>query len=81
MLFTHQNARGARVYDVATKEEMRQVMSIDTEAGEVKCASQPISLNGAGDEVETYTVKFDTIHPIRGMEPMPVLFHCYGRRH
>lgn len=81
MIYTHHNCMpGSRVDDVEARRELRQVMSIDTYGGEVVCAHQPLRLNADGDEVETYTVKFDTIHPIRGMERLPVLFHCYGRK-
>ena len=81
MIYNHVNATGARVYDVEALEELKAVLSIDTDTGDVVCASQPVRLNAAGNAVEAFAVKFDTIYPIQGMEPRPALFHCYGRKH
>ncbi len=81
MIYTHSNtANGVSVYDVATKEKLRRVLSIDTDTGEIERCHEPVRMNAAGDKVETFKVKFDAIYAISGMEPLPVLFHCYGRQ-
>jgi hypothetical protein len=77
MIYDTDNARGAAVYDVESKEQLRHVLWIDTELGEVVRAEQPVRV--VGDEIATFTEKFATIYPIRGGGRRPVLFHCYGR--
>lgn len=77
-IYTNHNARGSTVFDVNTKEQLQQVMLVDTEAGEVECAFKPIRVNHLG-EVDTFKVKFRTISPIFGGGIQPCLFHCYGR--
>lgn len=80
MLYTAHNALGARVYEIEGAKEMRQVLSVDTDKAEVRCAADPVRLRPGSEELETITVKFAAIHPIKGGEPQPVLFHCYGRQ-
>ena len=31
------------------------------------------------DQVVTRRIRFGSICPIKGLEPLPCLFHCYGR--
>ncbi|MDN8612786.1 hypothetical protein [Variovorax ginsengisoli] len=79
MIYDPSNAGGAAVYDVETKEQLREVLWVDTELGEVVRAEQPLRVT-VGDEFATYTTRFATIYPIRGGGLRPVLFHCYGRQ-
>lgn len=65
----------AATYDVDTKEKLPAVMSIDTASGEVVMAFQPYRV--VGDQVDTFTRHYRSIHPIFGGSPKPVLFHCY----
>lgn len=67
----------ARVYDVESLQEIKPVMSIDTERGVVVVAEQPYRIEG--DDIATQELRFDAIHAIQGLEPLPCLFHCYGR--
>lgn len=76
-IFDHKNANGARVWDIDTKSELRQVMSINTQTGEVVCAEMPLRV--FADEVATFAVRYRTISPIYGGMPKPCLFHCYGK--
>jgi len=80
MIYTHHNARGATVYDVDTLEKIGRVREVDTETGEVVCHHEPIRVNHRGDDVETFTIRFTSIHPIFGGGQVPCLFHCYGRQ-
>ena len=66
----------ARVYVVATKEEIRCVLSIDTDQNVVRCDAGRL----VGDELEVSERRFDRIVPIRGGGLKPGLFHCYGER-
>lgn len=69
--------RATRVYDVDRKEMLDQVMSLDNGTGEVVCAYKPFQyLNG---EVLTYKLKFRSVYAIYAGQPLPCLFHCYGR--
>lgn len=77
-MYTASNTRRAKVYDVDTKEELKQVASIDTETGEAVVFRHPLKITADG-EAETYKVRYRTISPIFGGYPVPCLFHCYGR--
>jgi hypothetical protein len=77
MLYNGHNAVGATVYDVNTKAKLWQVVSVDTDKGEVVRHHEPIRVEG--NEIATYTERYRSIHAIRGHEPRPVLFHCYDR--
>jgi hypothetical protein len=79
MIYNHRNAPGATVVDMADLSKMTMVRLVDTEAGEVECAYQPVRVNHRG-EVDTFKVKFSAIHPISGGARFPCLFHCYGRQ-
>ena len=67
-----------RVYDVESLQEINFVMSIYTELGIVVVAEQPCRI--VGDDIATQELRFGAIHPIQGLEPLPCLFHCYGRK-
>ena len=67
-----------RVYDVESLQEVKPAMSIDTERGVVVVAEQPYRIEG--DDIATQELRFGAIHPIQGLEPLPCLFHCYGRK-
>jgi hypothetical protein len=71
-------ARNTRVYDVDTKQEVRQVLSIDTDHNVVECAHDPLEVTASGD-IATFEATFRAIHAIRGTDALPSLFHCYGR--
>lgn len=79
---------GTPVYDVEALERLDQVFIVDTGTNEVECAYKPIRFNESGDEVETFKIRFRSIHPIYDRYPpggkageigMPAMFHCYGR--
>lgn len=69
------------VYDVDTKARIDSVVSIDTEAGEVRCHYQPIRIDVVKQEAETFAIRYRSIHAISGagQARRPCLFHCYGR--
>lgn len=79
MLYDRHNALGAQVFDIGTCEQIRRVMSVDTDAGVVIAAHDPLRLRPNREEVETYEIRFRAIHAIRGGFDKPVLFHCYDR--
>lgn len=76
-VFDASNACGATVYDVDTRQKLEQVMSLDIDSGQVVLARWPLRV--VGEEIETYTVQYRSVHPIYGGRPQPQLFHCYGR--
>jgi hypothetical protein len=80
MMYTHENAPGSTVFDVETGEKINYVRAADTEAGVLECFHHPYRIKPGTDEVETFRVKFRTIHPIFGLDRKPQLFHCYGRK-
>ena len=71
--------RDAQIYDVDTKEEIRAVIQIDTDSGEMLMYTVPITIDTNTNEAEVVKVKYRTISPIFGGYPVPCLFHCYGR--
>lgn len=77
-LFHAGNSAGATVHDVEAKRKLEMIMSVDIGTGEVTVAHQPLRL--IGDEVATYTKRYQSIYPIYGGKLAPVLFHCYGRQ-
>lgn len=76
MIFTSENTRGGSVFDVDTKQKIGYVRSIDTENGEIVCMHQPIRIKDG--EVETFSIRYESIYPIYGGSSCPCLFHCYG---
>lgn len=79
MIYTHNNAMpGARVYDVDANTEIGRVMAVNTKAGWVKVIDEPPRLNEHGQLV-TRRIRFGSVYHIKGLEPLPCLFHCYGR--
>lgn len=78
MLYDSSNARFATVHDIEAGKQLRQVLSVDAEAGVVTMYCEPLRLNRMRGEVETFKARFARIYSIwdRGV---PVLFHCYGR--
>lgn len=81
MIYTANNCQpGTTVFDVEGRETLRHVLSVDTRAGVVTCAHQPIRAKpGDAEEIDTFDVRFRSIYPIRGCDLWPWLFHCYGR--
>ena len=78
MKYDSSSALGAEVYDVDTKEKLREVMSIDTDAMTVTRFETPLRI--VGDSLVTYDMQFRSIYAIQGLEQRPCLFHCYGRK-
>ncbi|SFB74341.1 hypothetical protein SAMN05216344_102183 [Polaromonas sp. OV174] len=78
MIYGPHNARGAAVHDITGNEKLHGVVSVDTDLGEVCMNHWPLRVKDG--EIESYTARFESIHPIQGLEPRPVLFHCYGRK-
>lgn len=76
--FTPDNAMGAHVYEVVTSRRIDHVLAVDTQAGVVVRARQPIRM--VGDQLDSYIERYETIHPIYGGGVKPMLFHCYGRQ-
>lgn len=80
MIYDHSNVmHKTRVYDVDTKEVLGHVIEINTRAGWVKVAEDPIRVN-PHQHLASKRIHFDSIHAIKGAEPLPCLFHCYGRK-
>lgn len=69
----------AHVYDVDRVEQIKKVVSVNTDAGVVECYHDPVQLNHEGTEAITFFLRFRSIYPIFGGSRMPTLFHCYGR--
>lgn len=81
MRYTHHNVDrtyGAHVYDVDRMEELREVVSVDTEAGELEVSVMPLTIGPDGNTL-TNRLRFRSIYPIFGGGQYPTLFHCYGR--
>jgi hypothetical protein len=65
------------VYDADTGQQFKMVGLVNTDACEIVCFDQPFRV--VGEEVATYTVRYEAIHAIYGGYPVPCLFICYGR--
>jgi hypothetical protein len=78
-IYSRHNTDRAAVYDVQGAELLKAVMAIDTDTGEVVCAHQPYRPNHL-NEVDSFTIRFRSIHPIFAGGLCPCLFHCYGRQ-
>ncbi|WP_399677157.1 hypothetical protein [Xenophilus sp.] len=75
----HNVARGTRVYDVDSGEEVRRVLEVNTSANWVKVHAEPLTVTAKGTVAER-RIRFRAIHPIFAGSPVPCLFHCYGRQ-
>lgn len=81
MIFNCNNARWTDVVDVEARETLKHVICVDTDAGEVHVAVQPLQISSDGESVATRAIKFRSIYPIYGLRKyMPEMLHCYGRR-
>lgn len=80
MIYNYENARGATVHDMDTGKKIGRVVSVDTEHASVEVTHDPVRVAEDGDTIVTETLRFRSVHAIQGMEPRPVLFHCYGRQ-
>ncbi|MGW8422458.1 hypothetical protein [Comamonas sp. HJ-2] len=78
MLYTPENARGASVFDVDAKEEIRKVLEVSTSQGWVKVHRHTLDTDSRGRFLSD-KIRFRSIYAIRGDEAAPCLFHCYGR--
>lgn len=80
MIYDHTNVRiPAHAYDVDMLALLREVISLDTETGEVVCAHEPVRLLPGTDDLDTYTLRFRSIYPLGADDfGRPCLFHCYG---
>ena len=79
MIYSGRNTSRAKVFDVDTQQELRHVMNVDTDAGEIEVTPQPVQLMADGETIATEKIRFRSIYAIRGKEWAPCLFHCYGR--
>lgn len=69
----------AHVFDVEAGAELARVLSVDPETGVVTCSYQPARVDRRANEIESFQVRFRSIHAICGVRGLPTLFHCYGR--
>lgn len=79
MIYDANNAIGAKVYDVDTREEIGNVLTVDTERSTIKVAPMPVRATPNGNDLVTKIIQYRAIHAIRGNELKVALFHCYGR--
>lgn len=79
MIYNGNNAAGSKVIDMDTGAVIGSVLMTNTKTGAVVVAKQPVRPNHKG-KIDRETITFRSIHPIQGLEPQPVLFHCYGRQ-
>lgn len=78
MIYTPQNVSvPASTFDVEGMREITHVLSIDTDTGHVVCVVQPLHVTDG--DFDTATEKYRSIYPISGGDPLPCLFHCYGK--
>lgn len=77
MIYDYSNSIGATVFDVDIKNEIKNVISINTDAMTVTCAEYPLRVVGNG--VSTFDTRYRSIYVIQGREKRPCLFHCYGK--
>lgn len=65
------------VFDIANGVEIKQVESIDLNKAMLTIYEDPPQIiNG---EIDTFEMRFKSIHPIYGGSARPVSFHCYHR--
>lgn len=79
MIFNSENAAGALVMHVDTKQRIDRVLMVNTKTGAVVVATDPYRLNHKG-KIERETIHFESIYPIYGGKASPCLLHCYGRK-
>lgn len=79
MIYNANNAAGSTVVDMDTGAVIGFVIMTNTKTGAVVVAKQPVRVNRKG-VIDRETIMFRSIYPIQGLEPRPVLFHCYGRQ-
>lgn len=86
MIYTTRNSGyKCAVFDVDRNERLMMVVAINTAAAWIEVIHDPRQHpdevpSCKPDEVPTFRLYFDSIYAIWGKEPLPVLFHCYGRR-
>lgn len=79
MLYASDNVMPrTRIYDVDTKTEIREVITVNAKAGWLLVADKPLRSTEHG-QIASRRIRFRSIYPIHGAEPRPCLFHCYGR--
>lgn len=79
MIFNSENAAGALVMHVDTKQRIDRVLMVNTKTGAVVVGTDPYRLNHKG-KIDRETIYFDSVYPIFGGRAAPVMFHCYGRK-
>lgn len=77
MIFTAINTHRAKVCDVDTKEEIEQVVEVNTSANTLLIFLGKVEEG----EIVTKFIRFRKIYAIYGESPRPQLFHCYERIH
>lgn len=77
--FNHENVMPrTSVYDVDTKQEIKQVVHIETDTGYIEYDPLPCAIID-NDYILTKSMRYRSIYPIYGGGKKPCLFHCYGR--
>lgn len=79
MIYNANNAAGSRVIDMDTGAVIDCVLMVNAKTGAVVVAKQPVRVNHK-KQIDRETITFRSVYPIQGLEPRPVLFHCYGRK-
>lgn len=72
MIYDHTNAYGARVFDVPSSSEVRDVISVDTDRMVVTVAEMPFRV--IAGSVATFTIHPDAIRVVNDKRGWPVLF-------
>lgn len=68
-----------RVYDVDTGAEIKEVLEVNVKQGWLRVVDQPLRAT-EHKHIASRRIRFDSIYAIKGLEPHPCLFHCYGRQ-
>lgn len=77
MIYDHSNViRGAVVTDHDAQKPIAEVMSVDTEKGEVTCCEHPLRV--VSGDVAKFVIRFKTIEVLYERE-IPSGFVCRGR--
>jgi len=77
MIYTYRNACRSTTFDVEAGVDLHQVISINTDTGDVVVAKVPLVLNSEG-EIDTETLRYHSVCAIHGGMWMAQLFLCFG---
>lgn len=67
------------VHDLDRREIVRDILSIDTDKGEVVAMLRPLRVAADRETILTQTIRFAAIWPILD-QGAPCAFHCHGRQ-